>query len=262
MNYENFLLEIEDNIAILYFNRIESLNSISKSVLIEFMKILKELNENAEVMVIILTGSGKKAFVAGADIRELTDMNSNNAEIYSTLGQECLFFLERMGKPIIAAINGFALGAGTEIALACDFIFSSENAQFGQPEVCLGVTPGFGGTQRLPRAIGIRMARELIYTGERIDARRGMEIGLVNRIFPLEILISETKKVAKTIIQNSFIAVKYCKNSINNSFEMDIQRGCEFEKKNFALSFGEVDAKEGITAFHEKRLAVFKRINP
>lgn len=258
MDYKNFLLEIEDNIAILRFNRIESLNSLSKDVLAEFREILKELDANGEAKVIILTGAGEKAFVAGADIRELKDMNSSDAEAYSSLGQECLLLLEKMGKPVIAAVNGFALGGGTEIVLACDFIFSSENAQFGQPEVKLGVIPGFGGTQRLPRAIGIRMARELIYSGERIDAKRAVEIGLVNRVVPSEELISETKKVAKNIARNSFSAVKACKNAINNGFEMDVQRGCELEKKIFALTFDEADAKEGITAFLEQRPPEFK----
>ena len=258
MSYENFLLEIEDYIAILRFDRIESLNSLSKDVLAEFREILKELDANEDIRVIILTGAGEKAFVAGADIRELEDMNSSDADAYSGLGQECLLLLEKMEKPVIAAVNGFALGGGTEIALACDFIFASEKAQFGQPEVMLGVIPGFGGTQRLPKAVGIRMARELIYSGERIDARRAMEIGLVNRIIPSEALIAETKKVAKNIARNSFSAVKACKNVINNGFEMDIQRGCELEKKIFALTFDKADAREGIIAFLEKRPAKFR----
>lgn len=253
MDYENFLLEIEDHIAILIFNRAESLNSLSKDVLAEFKKILKELDANDEVRVIILTGAGEKAFVAGADIRELKGMSSSDADAHSSLGQECLLFLEKMEKPVIAAVNGFALGGGTEIALACDFIFASEKAKFGQPEVLLGVMPGFGGTQRLPKAIGIRMARELIYSGERIDAERAMEIGLVNRIMPSEKLMTETKKVAEIIVKNSFSAVKACKNAINNGFEMDIRRGCELEKKIFALTFDNADALEGISAFLEKR---------
>ncbi len=257
MDYKHFLLEIEDYIAILFFNREKSLNSLSKDVLSELREILKELDANDEVRVIILTGAGEKAFVAGADIRELKHMNSSDADAYSSLGQECLLLLEKMEKPVIAAVNGFALGGGTEIALACDFIFASENAQFGQPEVMLGVIPGFGGTQRLPKAVGIRMARELIYSGERIDAGRAVEIGLVNRIIPSETLIAETKKVAKNIVMNSFSAVKASKKAINNGFEMDLQRGCELEKKIFALTFDNADAKEGITAFLDKRHAKF-----
>jgi len=258
MDYENFLLEIGDHIATLLFNRPESLNSLSKDVLAEFGKILEELDANDEVKVIILTGAGGKAFVAGADIRELEGMNSSDANAYSSLGQECLLFLEKMEKPVIAAVNGFALGGGTEIALACDFIFASEKAKFGQPEVLLGVIPGFGGTQRLPKAIGIRMARELIYSGERIDAGRAMEIGLVNKIVPSETLMAETKKVAGIIVKNSFSAVKASKNAINNGFEMDIWRGCELEKKIFALTFDNADAQEGVSAFLEKRSPRFE----
>jgi len=150
------------------------------------------------------------------------------------------------------------LGGGTEVALACDFIFAAENAKFGLPEVTLGVIPGFGGTQRLAKAVGIRRARELVYSGEIIDAGRAMEIGLVNRIFPSEALIPETKKVAKRIMKNSFTAVKASKNAINGGFGVDIIRGCELERKIFALTFDEDDAKEGITAFIEKRRPVFR----
>ena len=258
MSYKNFLLELENNIAILCFNRIKSLNSLSKDVLVEFRKILQELAADQDVRVIILTGAGEKAFVAGADIGELKGLCSIDADAYSILGQDCLFMLEEMGKPVIAAVNGFALGGGTEVALACDFIFAAENAKFGLPEVTLGVIPGFGGTQRLAKAVGIRRARELVYSGEIIDAGRAMEIGLVNRIFPLDALISETKKVAKLIIKNSFTAVKASKNAINGGFGIDIQRGCELERKIFALTFDEDDAKEGIAAFIEKRRPMFK----
>jgi len=258
MSYKNFLLEIENNIAILSFNRIKSLNSLSKDVLVEFKKILLELAANSDVRVMIITGAGGKAFVAGADIKELKGLSSIAADAYSKLGQDCLFMLEEMEKPVIAAVNGFALGGGTEVALACDFIFAAENAQFGLPEVTLGVIPGFGGTQRLAKAVGIRRAKELVYSGEIIDASRAMEIGIVNRIFPFETLISETKKVANRIMKNSFTAVKASKSAINGGFGIDIQRGCELERKIFALTFDEDDAKEGIAAFHEKRPPIFK----
>jgi enoyl-CoA hydratase len=258
MGYENILLVIEDEIAIITFNRPEFLNALSTGLLREFRELLKELETNHAAKVVVLTGAGKKAFVAGADIREIREMRSGDAEVYSSLGHECLFLLENMSKVVIAAVNGFALGGGTEIALACDFVFASENAKFGQPEVILGVMPGFGGTQRLPKAVGIRRARELIYTAEQIDAKRAMDIGLVNRVFPPEALLVETKKVAKKICANSFSAVAACKNAINNGFEMDLCRGSELEKKSFALTFDHEDFKEGVTAFLERRPPKFK----
>lgn len=258
MDYKNFLVEIDDRIAIVTFNRPKSLNALSKEVLNEFHDLLKNLNANESVRVIILTGAGDRAFVAGADIRELKQMNSADALAYSTLGQDCFSYIEKMNKIVIAAVNGFALGGGSELALACDFIFASEKAQFGLPEVTLGVMPGFAGTQRLPKAVGIRMARELIYSGERIDAKRALEIGLVNRVFPADTLISETKKVAQKISANSFPAVLSSKRAINNGHEIDLERGCKLERSIFALVFDNKDAKEGITAFLEKRPAKFE----
>lgn len=259
MDYGNILVDIEAEIAIVIFNRPDSLNSLSTGLLKEFRDVLKNLEANDVVKIVILTGAGKKAFVAGADIREISQMRSWDAEVYSSLGHECLFLLESMSKVVIAAVNGFALGGGTEIALACDFIFASENATFGQPEVILGVMPGFGGTQRLPKAVGIRRARELIYTAEQINAKRAMDIGLVNRVFPSETLLVETKQVAKKICANSFSAVAACKKAINNGFEMDLARGVELEKKSFAITFDHDDFREGVTAFLERRPPVFKR---
>lgn len=259
MDYQNIRVEIEDEIAIITFNRPESLNALSAACLKEFRDALLNLEATDGVKVVIVTGAGKKAFVAGADIKEISEKNSSTAEVYGALGHECLFIMENMSKVVIAAVNGFALGGGTEIALGCDFIFASENARFGQPEVILGVMPGFGGTQRLPKAVGIRRARELIYTAEQVDAKRAMEIGMVNRVFPLDTLLEETKKIAKKICANSFNAVKASKKAINTGFEMDLFRGCEFEKKAFALTFDHEDFKEGTTAFIEKRKTKFKK---
>ena len=258
MVYKNFLIRIEDQIAIVVFNRPKSLNALSKELLMEFREVLKELEANQTLRVIILTGVGDKAFIAGADIKELHGMSSADAWAYSTLGQSCLLFLEKMEKVVIAAVNGFALGGGLEVALACDFIIASENAQFGLPEVTLGVMPGFGGTQRLPRAVGIRKARELIYSGERINAQEAMELGMVNRVVPINELISESKKVAKRIIANSFSAVCACKRVINTGDTMDIDKGCEFERSIFSLTFDNKDAQEGILAFLEKRAPKFE----
>ena len=258
MGYDNFLLDVEDQIAILTFNRPKSFNALSKGLLIEFRELLKELDANESVRVVILTGAGDKAFVAGADIKALHGMRPADARAYSALGQSCLSFIESMEKIVIAAVNGFALGGGAEIALACDFIIASENAQFGLPEVTLGVMPGFGGTQRLPKAVGIRMARQLTYSGERIKAKQAMELGLVNQVVPAEALIDEVKKVAKRITSNSFSAILSCKAAINNGSAMDLDRGCELEKSFFALTFDNKDAKEGISAFLEKRVPKFE----
>jgi len=258
MDYENFLLHVEDQIAIVTFNRPKSFNALSKGLLMEFRELLNELEADESVRVIIFTGAGDKAFVAGADINELHGMSSTDAWAYSALGQSCLLFLEKMEKVVIAAVNGFALGGGTEVALACDFIIASENTQFGLPEVSLGVMPGFGGTQRLPKAVGIRKARELVYTGERINAIQAMELGMVNRVVPAEELINEAKKVAKRIMVNSFSAVLGCKRAINIGNAIDFDRGCEFERSNFALSFDNKDAQEGISAFLEKRVPKFQ----
>ena len=258
MDYKNFLVEIDDQIAIATFNRPKAMNALSKEVFHEFRDLLICLETNESVRVIILTGSGDKAFVAGADIRELQEMDSAAALAYSALGQDCFSLLENMAKIVIAAVNGFALGGGSELALSCDFIFASEKAKFGLPEVTLGVMPGFAGTQRLPKAVGLRLARELIYTGEMIDAKRAMEIGLVNRVFTPEALISETKKVAKKIIANSYSAILAAKKAVNNGHEIDLDRGCKLERNIFALVFNNKNAKEGIAAFLEKRAPKFE----
>jgi len=258
MGYENFLLNMEDNIAVVSFNRPESFNALSKGLLMEFRELLKKLEANQSVRAVILTGAGNRAFVAGADINELQGMSSADARTYSALGQSCLSFIEKMQKVVIAAVNGFALGGGLEVALACDFIIASENAQFGLPEVTLGVIPGFGGTQRLAKAVGIRMARELAYSGEKIRAKQAMEFGMVNRVVLGGELIDEAKRVAKKITANSFLAVSACKHAINSGSAMDLDRGCEFERSIFALTFDNADALEGISAFLEKRSPRFE----
>jgi enoyl-CoA hydratase len=253
MEYKKLLLEIEEGIAILTFNRPKALNALSAELLIEFRDALHKLEENDEVKAIILTGAGDKSFVAGADIVAMKEMNSQDALDYSSLGHECLSYMESMSKPLIAAVNGFALGGGAEVTLACDFIFASENAQFGQPEINLGIIPGYGGTQRLPRTVGKGLARQLIYTGDIISAKMAREIGWVNKIFPPEELIPETKKIAKKIASKSKLAIKAAKNAINAGYDIDLSSGCEIEKKAFSLLFDGEDAKEGLTAFLEKR---------
>ncbi len=257
MAYNDLLLEIEEEVAILSFNRPQSLNALSTELLKEFRDALQKLEENDEVMVIILTGAGEKAFAAGADIAEFKEMASLQALDYVSLGHECMSYLESMSKPVIAAVNGFALGGGMEVTLACDFIFASANAQFGQPEINLGLIPGFGGTQRLARLVGKPLSRELIYTGERIGAKRAYEVGLVNKVFPQEELIPETKKIAKKITTKSKLILKAAKNAINAGGEVDLSSGCQMERQIFSLFFGSEDTREGVTAFLEKRTPKF-----
>ena len=255
MDYENFLLYVEDQIAIVTFNRPKSFNALSKGLLMEFRQLLRELEANESVRVIILTGAGDKAFVAGADINELHGMSSADAWAYSALGQSCLSFIENMEKVVIAAVNGFAFGGGLEVALACDFIIASENAQFGLPEVTLGVMPGFGGTQRLPKAVGIRMARQLAYCGERIKAKQAMEFGMVNRVVPAEELMTAVEEMAKRLMDMAPFSLNLAKSIVNRELGGEeivsaVNATCLF--------FGTEDLREGQNAFFEKRKPNFK----
>lgn len=193
MSYENLLLEVEAGVALLKVNRPKALNSLSQEVLEDLIKAFQDLEKDEQVRVIILSGEGK-AFVAGADIKAMLEMSADAARKFSATGQTLMALLERLGKPIIAAVNGFALGGGMELALGCDFIFASEGAKFGQPEINLGIIPGFGGTQRLPRLIGKARAKELIFTGDMIGAQEAKALGIVNKVFAAEALMAEAKK--------------------------------------------------------------------
>jgi len=203
--------------------------------------------------VVIITGSGEKAFVAGADIQEMRDMNSVQALAFSRLGHQTMKMIEDLDRPVIAAVNGFALGGGSEIALACDFIYASDNAKFGLPEATLGVFPGFGGTQRLPRLIGKGKAKELIMTGKMIGAQEALHLGIVNRLFPPASLMEETKKVATQIAGNGPIGVRLAKMVVNNGFDVGLGEACSMESIAFSVCFATEDQKEGMKAFGEKR---------
>jgi enoyl-CoA hydratase len=219
---------------------------------------LREISQDKEVRAAILTGTGDKAFVAGADIASMAQQTPLEAKRFSAAGQEVLFAMENLEIPIIAAVNGFALGGGTEIAMACDFIYASENAKFGQPEINLGIIPGFGGTQRLARLVGKGWARELCLTGAMISAQEAREIGLVNKVFPVEKLMEETRKTAKLIASKGRAAVRAIKQAVNRGFDVDLRNGCAMEVDAFAIAFTSPDAKEGLTAFLEKRKPEFK----
>ena len=206
----------------------------------------------------IITGAGDKAFVAGADITYMLDINAMEGREFGLIGQEAFSLIETMSKPVIAAINGFALGGGCELAMACDFRICSDKSKFGQPEVGLGVTPGFGGTQRLPRIVGTGMAKQLLYTGDIIDAHEALRIGLVNAVLPAETLMDYVKKLAQKIASRGAIAVRFCKDAVNEGMQTDIDRAMTIEADIFGLCFATEDQKEGMKAFVEKRKAQFK----
>jgi enoyl-CoA hydratase len=258
MKYQNLLLEIADGIGTLSVNRPEALNALNIGTLHELQEAFRELENNPEVRVVILTGAGDRAFVAGADISEMKDMNCLEAIRFSELGHATLEQIEGLRKVVIAAVNGFALGGGMEIALACDFIYASEKAKLGTPEVTLGVFPGWGGTQRLPRLIGKGQGKELIFTGAMISASEAKDLGIVNRVFPAESLMEETRKVAEKIASNGPVAVQLAKKTVNRGYDVGLKEGCHMEALSFGTCFTTKDQKEGMTSFIEKRKPQFK----
>ncbi|MCX7785189.1 MAG: enoyl-CoA hydratase-related protein [candidate division WOR-3 bacterium] len=254
MNNKNLLVTIEDNIAIIKFNRPQVLNALNTETILELEHTLDILAVNSDVSVIILTGEGK-AFVAGADISEMRNFTSVEARTFAQNGHRVLSKLENIEKPVIAAINGFALGGGCEIALACDIRILSENAKIGQPEVNLGIIPGFGGTQRLARLCGAGIAKELIYTGDMIDAQEAYRIGLANKVVPAEKLIESAKEMAKKIMNKGPLAIRMTKTIINRGLDANLETAKELEIETFALCFSTGEPKEGMSAFLEKRKA-------
>jgi enoyl-CoA hydratase len=258
MEYANLLICIEEGIAQVSINRPKALNALNSETLRELQQAFDALAIEVSVRVIVLTGVGEKAFVAGADIVEMQRMNALEGRAFAHLGQKMMETIEKMGKPVIAAINGFALGGGCELAMACDIRLAASNAKFGQPEVNLGVTPGFSGTQRMARLIGKGRAKELIFTGEMIDAQEAYRIGLVNKVLPCEELIVAAHEMAKKIAGKGPVAISFCKDSINKGLEMDLDKAGAYEAELFGLCFATDDLQEGMSAFLEKRTANFK----
>lgn len=251
VTYENILLKKEGKTALLTINRPESLNALNAQTIREISEALDELQNDNEVRVIILTGSGEKSFVAGADIKEFSNFNQEKAEELARNGQNILFNkIENLSKPVIAAVNGFALGGGLELAMACHIRYASENAKLGLPEVTLGLIPGYGGTQRLPKLVGKGIANEIIFSAKMIPAQKAKEIGLVNEVFPIEELLPKTEELAKSIANNSPMAISKAIKATNLS---DTDKGFETEIKFFGELFEMDDKKEGVTAFLEKR---------
>lgn len=255
--YENIKYEVRDQIAFVTVDRPKALNALNEDVLNELYKAFSEFENDDNARVAILTGEGK-AFVAGADIAAMSKMNALEGRNMMILGHKLMNYMEAIEKPIIAAVNGFALGGGCELSMACDFRLASTKAKFGQPEVGLGIIPGFGGTQRLPRLVGKGMAKYLTMTAEIIGAEEAHRIGLCEKVFEPEELLAEAEKIARTIIQKAPIAVGSAKVAINNGYDMDLKSASRFEIETFTAAFGSDDKAEGMGAFLEKRPAEFK----
>ena len=257
MSHQTLLTSLENNIFIITINRPEKLNALNKSVIEELSTAVDEVCNNTNIRSAIITGSGEKAFVAGADISEFLQLDKSSGEALARKGQQMVFDkIENSPKPIIAAVNGFALGGGCELALACHFTIASDNAKFGQPEVNLGLIPGYGGTQRLTQLVGRSRAMQFIMTGEMISAKDAEQYGMVNKVVAQKELIDETKKILSVIHTKAPIAISNVIECINN-FD-HTQQGYDFEIKKFGECFATEDVKEGVTAFLEKRKPVFK----
>jgi enoyl-CoA hydratase len=258
MAFENLLYEVRDAIAFITFNRPKVLNALNRKTIEELRDALIAARDDAAVRLLILTGAGEKSFVAGADISELAQQTPVNGKEFSLFGQSVFHLLETIGKPSICAINGFALGGGCELALSCSIRIASKTAKLGQPEVKLGIIPGYGGSQRLARLCGKGVAHELCLTGEMITAEEAQRIGLVNRVYEPAELLPAAEAMAKKIIANAAIAVKYTMEAIERGVEMAQQEGLFLEATLFGLSCATEDMREGTKAFLEKRPAGFK----
>ena len=257
MDYKNIVLEKEGNVALVKLNRPKALNALNTETLKEIDCVIEEISGDKEIYAVILTGEGK-AFVAGADISEMKEMNAIEGKEFGILGNGVFRKIEKLEKPVIAAVNGFALGGGCELAMACDIRIASVKAKFAQPEAGLGITPGFGGTQRLARLVGEGIAKELIYTCDMINAEEALRIGLVNKVVEPETLLDEAKAMANKIAKNAPIAISQCKAAINRGLQMDIDSAVLYEAEAFGMCFATEDQKEGMTAFVEKRDKNFK----
>ncbi len=257
--FENIKLEVRDKVATLWLNRPKVLNALNRATLKELQEVFHYIkDQEGQIEVVIFTGMGEKAFIAGADIKEMSSLDAASGMEFASLGQSVTQQMESLPQPIIGAVNGFALGGGCEFALACDFILASENGVFGQPEVALGVIPGFGGCVRLFRSIGVSRAREWIYTGKKISAQEAKDYGLVLEVFPLGELLDRAHSLAKKIQKNSLLAVAQSKRAIHYSMGASIKEGLLEEAKAFSCLFGTHDQQEGMGAFLEKRKPEFK----
>lgn len=258
MSYETLLIEKRDRIAFVTINRPDKLNALNARTKAELKDVFGGLLGDAGIDVVILTGSGPKSFVAGTDIKELASLDEKSGREFSSSGQAVFDLIETLGKPVIAAVNGYALGGGAELAMACHIRIASENAKFGQPEVALGIIPGYGGTQRLGRLVGKGKAMEMILTGDQVDAQEALRIGLVNSVVPLADLLKTAEAMAQKIISKGQIAVRLALKAVNAMDESSLSSGQTLEAELFGRCCSSQDFKEGTSAFLEKRKAEFK----
>jgi enoyl-CoA hydratase len=257
MAYQTIILEIDGPLATLTFNRPDKLNALNSELLEEFSQALDEIQLNSALRVLILTGQGR-AFIAGADVRQFLGLDSRTAHEFIRQGQAAINKLETLPIPVIAAVNGFALGGGCEMAMACDLIYASENARFGQPEINLGLMPGLGGSQRLARLVGRGLAKELCLTGRAVEAYEAKAMGLAAQVFPPDTLLPECRRIALDLAAKSRFALSQIKQVINLGFDLDLASALELEAQAFALCFASTDPHEGVKAFLEKRPPQFK----
>jgi len=258
MSFKDIIVEKDDQTLLIKINRPEVLNALRKDTFLDIEQALNDFSDADELRVMIITGAGDRAFSAGGDVKALNNMNSGDAASFAAMTHRILDKMEGVPKPIIAAVNGLALGAGCDLAAACDLVVASEKAQFGEPPSGLGITTPFGGTQRLPRIVGPRRAKQLFFTGETVDAEAALRFGLVNRVVKHEELLSETRKLAEKILERAPIAVGYCKRLINFSSYGTLGEGDRLEQELYARCFDTEDKAEGMKAFLEKRKPVFK----
>jgi enoyl-CoA hydratase len=258
MRFENLLLERDGAIAVVTINRPKVLNALNAQTIDELRRVMLELKMDAEVRAIVLTGAGEKSFVAGADINELAVQTPTSGREHALAGQHVFDVIENLGKPVIAAINGFALGGGCELAMACTLRIAADSARIGQPEINLGLLPGYAGTQRLPRLVGKGRAMEMMLTGAPIGAEEAQRIGLVNRVVAAAALMEQARALAHQLASSAPIAMRYIINAVNKGVEMGFAEACQYEATLFGLVASTDDMREGTKAFLEKRKAVFK----
>ena len=257
MSYINIIVEKKESTGIIKINRPNYLNALNKDTIVELTKAVEELEKDKNIKVVILTGEGK-AFIAGADIKQMKDMNSSEGKKFGGVGHNLIMKIENSHLPFIAAVNGYALGGGCEVMMGCDICIAASSAKIGQPEINLGIHPGFGGTQRLTRLVGRMKAKELLLTGENIDANEALRIGLVNMVVPDDKIMEEALKIANKIVNKSTVQTGFIKTLVNKGLDLDLKKACDLEISYFSSSFSTEDQKEGMTAFLEKRKPNFK----